>query len=293
MTGAAPDEREDNPTLGNESVDWRIRTVTQLAKDVPAAYPGGPSHRAGALVLQATSGRDAKGENVGFTTPSAVALSLSLAMKSADLARELLTHIEYSESVSPFGQTQSVTHRTTPFLFDYFEQCMSVLAFSFQALEGFCNETIEAKVTSTYPLKRKKNILTLTADELERFASTEEKLGVVLPDLLGVPSPKGSRIWNDFVELKRARDSTIHIKSRDSNPKVKQISDLDDATLFHRFLGANVTTWVRAAVAMLDHFTSMGEEPHWLEHPKKSLGVRTKRSAINQTKKNQKPRGER
>ena len=30
--------------------DWRIALATRLVKDVPAAYPGGPSHKAGAPV---------------------------------------------------------------------------------------------------------------------------------------------------------------------------------------------------------------------------------------------------
>jgi len=30
--------------------DWRIEAAATLAKDVPAAYPGGPSHKAGAHV---------------------------------------------------------------------------------------------------------------------------------------------------------------------------------------------------------------------------------------------------
>lgn len=286
-------EPEDEPVSEGKSVDWRTRTVTYLAEDVPAAYPGGPAHRAGALVVQATSGRDAKGRNVGFTTPSAVALALSLAMKAAKSARELQQQIQYSENVSPFGVGTSVTQKTTPALFDYFEQCMTVLAFGFQALEAYCNETISAKVAATYELTRKKDVLKLTADKLERVASTEEKLGTILPSLLGIPSPKGSRIWNEFLELKRARDATIHIKSRDSNPKIRQPSDLDDATLFHQFLNANISAWVRAAVAMIDYFASQNVSPPWLEHVKDTLGVRTKQPTTNQTKRNQEPRGQR
>ncbi len=287
------DEQVDESASGGGSADWRLRTTSRLAQDVPAAYPGGPSHKAGALVVQFTAGRDAKGRNVGFSTPSAVALALSIAMKAAHEGRRLHKEIEHSESVSPFGSGTSVTEASIAALFDYFEQCMTVLAFSFQALEAYCNDTISTKVMATYELTRGKEVLKLTADELERVASTKEKLGAILPYLLGVPTPKGSQIWNEFIELKRARDATIHIKSRDSNPRVRQPSDLDDATLFHQFLGANVLQWVRTAVVMIDHFASEGDSPLWLEHAKKTLSVRAKKPATNQKKTNKLPRGKR
>src|SRR5688500_18380102 len=101
--------------------DWRIRIATPLTSDVPAAYPGGPSHSAGALVVQSTAGKDSRGRSIGFTTPSAVALALSLAIKAVDQSRVLRTRVEASEIVSPFGPSTSVTHESTGALYDYFE----------------------------------------------------------------------------------------------------------------------------------------------------------------------------
>src|SRR5688500_6653453 len=64
----------------NDAVDWRIRLVSHLAKDVPGTAAGAPAHKAGALILGSTLGRDAKGRIVGFATPSAIALALDLAI---------------------------------------------------------------------------------------------------------------------------------------------------------------------------------------------------------------------
>ena len=60
----------------------------------------------------------------------------------------------------------------------------------------------------------------MTADELERNLTTKEKLATILPALVGVPNPKGKKVWQDFAALKDARDATIHIKSKDANPRV-------------------------------------------------------------------------
>ena len=149
-----------------------------------AAYPGGPSHNAGALVFTETSGKDAKGRFVGFTTPSAIALALDLALKAVDRARELQNQLDSSEVVTPFGPGTSVTYASTSTLYDYVQQCMTVLAFSFQALEAFCNETISAKVSGTYPLERRRTISHVTADELE-VGMVGEHVNVALADAAG------------------------------------------------------------------------------------------------------------
>jgi hypothetical protein len=276
-----------------ESVDWRTRIAAHLTEDLPPAYPGEPSAKADALVVQSTPARDANGHYVSFTTSSAVALALSLAMKSADQAQELRKQIERTTVVSPFGASTSVTHESKPALFDYLECCMAVLTFSFQALEAYSNEIISEKVPGHFVRRYRKDVRQVTAEELERDASTEEKVGTILPKLLGVKTPKGTRLWEDFFELKGARDATIHIKSRDSSPRVKQPGDLDTATLFHRLLGADASTWIRGAVTMIDYFATAGLTPQWLPHVKSKVGVRSKNLPSNQRKLSPPPRGDR
>src|SRR5215212_8494768 len=140
--GSVPKEDDASPTY---PVDWRIRIVTHLTQDVAPAYPGGPSHKAGALVVQSTPGKDAKGQAMGFATPSAVGLALSLAIRASEEAAGLRTALNRTRSVSPFGESASVTMESIPDLYDFFERCMTSVTFSFQALEGYCNEVISYK----------------------------------------------------------------------------------------------------------------------------------------------------
>jgi hypothetical protein len=172
---------------------------------------------------------------------------------------------------------------------------MIAVTFSFQALEAYGNEIISYKVPGTYTLLRDNGHrkLKVKADELERIASAEEKLGTILPELLKIPSPRGRRQWEAFVKLKEARDATIHIKSRDSAPRIMEPSDLDERTLFHRFLGANIGEWPKAAVTMILYFASVVGTPPYLEHARKILGVQAKGPATNQSKRNQPPRRDR
>lgn len=64
--------------------DWRYAAVSRLAADVPAEYPGGPSHKAGAPVYQSALVETADGEYVAFTTPSATAMAINVALKAAE-----------------------------------------------------------------------------------------------------------------------------------------------------------------------------------------------------------------
>lgn len=69
--------------------DWRIAAVARLAQDLPAAFPGGPSHKAGAPVYQTELVPTSKGEPLGFLTPSATAMALSIALGASRSAKRL------------------------------------------------------------------------------------------------------------------------------------------------------------------------------------------------------------
>ena len=124
--------------------------MTHLTQDVAPAYPGGPAHKAGALVVQSTPGKGAKGQPMGFATPSAVGLALSLAIRASEEAAGLRAALNRTRSVSPFGESASVTMESIPDLYDFFERCMTSVTFSFQALEGYCNEVISYKAPAPW-----------------------------------------------------------------------------------------------------------------------------------------------
>jgi hypothetical protein len=164
--------------------DWRIQAVTHLAKDLPQAFPGGPSHKAGTPVYLTSVINSKEFGFFGFHTPSAAALSLDIALKAASRALQLRPEIISEEVIAPWGKGKQITIENLPTLYEYFQQCMIAVTFSFQALECFCNHSIARKMTGTITLARRRGDETLTAEEVERNISTEEKLATVLPRLL-------------------------------------------------------------------------------------------------------------
>lgn len=96
------------------------------------------------------------------------------------------------------------------------------MVFAFTTLESFANEVIanEVKATSykytaTRSTKEAKpgEKFTYGGEALERNVSLNEKLAQVLPDALGVTSPKGLHLWRGYKSLKEWRDRIIHLKS--------------------------------------------------------------------------------
>jgi hypothetical protein len=233
--------------------DWRIAGVVTLAKDMAAAYPGGPSHKAGRPMYQLTLTKDSSGTPIGFTTPSPVALALSIAITAASRAVALRETVAFRDVITPSGPGKSVAHENLPHLYDYFECCMVTVAFSFQALEVFCNETIATRVSGTHELRR-------------RNESTEEKLAQILPGILGTESPKVKGVWQRFKELKRIRDTTIHLKQHDAYS-----GDIDRESLLYQFFQRRMDRYPSIAVEMIDFFAVGVKQPRWLALAKERL----------------------
>src|SRR5207247_2481208 len=92
--------------------------------------------------------------------------------------------------------------------------------------------------------------------EIERNVSTEEKLATILPELAKLKSPKGTKLWENFVKLKELRDATIHLK--ELNQYVRGAEDKQ--TVYYQFLTHDATEYPRRAIAMIRYFTPKGRD---------------------------------
>jgi len=109
-------------------------------------------------------------------------------------------------------------------------------------------------------VKRRKSEELLSPEATERTLSTEEKLKTVVPKLLNVPTPSGKAIWEKFINLRRARDATIHLKSFDQYP----LGITDKETLFFQLLNHNPIEFPETAISLIRYFYTDQELPRWL-----------------------------
>jgi hypothetical protein len=149
-----------------------------------------------------------KGLTVGFGLPSAPALMLHLAYESFAAYRSTDV-IEFFDR-HPQGRWPDDQKP----LFNFFERFISHVVFSFTALESFTNEVVPLGYSyRTIDRNTSKEVI-YSRDEIQRYISLDEKLSTLLPDALGIESPKGLHTWRDFKKLKKVRNRVIHLKQR-------------------------------------------------------------------------------
>jgi hypothetical protein len=242
--------------------DWRLLFETTLAADMPAAYSGGPEHKAGARIVMSTLGARRGAVPLGFATPSTSALALSAAIRAAADAAALRSSLRYTPNISPWGPAEAVTDETMGKLYDFFEQAYIAIVFSYQAVEAFANEEIQRLVTAPQHLSLRGRWEDLDADACERWLSTGQKIADLLPGLLGITAPKKEKWWPAFKELGRLRDATIHLKARHAYPRTGEPT----ASFFHELLAVrSLAMYPQAGVGAIEHLHQGRERPTWLQ----------------------------
>ncbi len=172
-----------------------------------------------------------------------------------------------TDTLTPLGSGKQVAKENLPHLYDFFEHSMIAVTCSFQSLEMFCNQIIAQKPQSSFSLPRGKSVLNLSAEELERRASTEEKVADILPSFLNLKSPKGTKLWERFQDLKTARDSTIHCKSKEMRTDIT----VDRESLFFQFFRREPTEFPAIAFEVIQYFHKDGKLPRWAITAKKRI----------------------
>jgi hypothetical protein len=289
--------KSSNPTSIEQDGlgDWRFQAVTRLASDQPPAYPGGPSHKAAAPVYLISRTETADHPDFMFRTPNAAALALQSAFHAAERASALWPQIAFDEVQTPEGKGESVTLASMPILFDYFEECATTATASFRAIEAFANQTVGTHVHNPITLPRRKrpeifqlSIIrrfpfikflenktseTLNSDEIEKRISTEEKISVIIPDIIQKSTPKGRREWQHFVELRDVRNAAIHFKSADQYLTPGKTTT---ESLYYYLLNHDPRIYPRTALAIIWALRVETDVPRWLLHLAEKYGTATR-----------------
>lgn len=251
------------------ALDWRIQAATTTVTEIPAAFPGGPSHPAGSTGVLVSQVTPAEGVPIAFPAPSAAALALGVAARAARTAAGLRNDLRFDTAVAPGGAVQSLESTSTSRLFDYFDHCFVAVVFSIQALEAYCNYKIAHAAKGDLTVQRRGQQVSLSPLEVERELSIDEKLGEVLPGLLDVPTPKGRAEWEAYIHLRRLRDATVHIKSH--HQWTGSSGDFEHSP-YAWFVQQPVLIVPLPAIRLLRYF-AIEHEQGWLDGAQKSLEV--------------------
>lgn len=240
-------------TTKKPPLDWRYRVVTTLAEDFKSPWTG-ILHKKGASVSLSTSVRHGR-RTIGIGDPSAPALFLSQSYKAYELSQK--NHPFIIENPDTLGDELSA------FVYDYLEQIMASIIFAYTAIEAFANEEISEDYVYESEMHSSEILIAYQKDSIERRISLDEKLGSILPKTKKLSTPKGLKIWADYVELKRLRDRIVHLKSRDRAHS--KANDLFPDSIWSQLLHPKQLNYPLVAKKMMLHFVKE-EKYHWLKY---------------------------
>jgi hypothetical protein len=244
-----------SPDLG----DWRLMTAGWVTafNHVPLDEP--KSFRA------STWFRDKTGNEVSFPTPSAVALHLNAAWKASKRAQAIKTGL-MNHLLNENGKlTLQASEDRVATLFDYFEEMIAVAFGSYGAIEAFCNQTIvERGGAAVTVVTKKKTKVSKTPEEVEREQSTDEKLGRIVPALLGIRTPRGLGVWDIYLGMKHIRDAVTHFKRRD---QARHADQANEPTALLELYRIDCFKLPEDAMRILRYFQSNDDVQRWMMNP--------------------------
>lgn len=234
--------------------DWRLQTTTNLAKDWNNPWTGQTVPKGTRITVVTVAQLNSK-KVVTIPVPNGSAILLSASKKSHSRAKELRAKSKIDSSIK-----KEVEFISESEAFDFLEDTIQSIILAFSAIEAFANEVIPDNFQYAH-LRRSKTILeTANKQQIERFISLEEKLDQVIPEVLGIKSPKSHKSWSEFKKLKKLRDRITHMKSQD-----RKSSGPESDTLWHQLV--KLSTPHRTAFDVIKYFTTkMDSPPQWVEY---------------------------
>jgi hypothetical protein len=187
---------------------------------------------------------------VNFGLPSGPALFLHLAHAAFEQVRDIEPRSLFDE------HPQGVWPDSQGPLFDFLESTVAHVVFAFTAIEAFANEAVPKGFVYSRVVKGVTEHL--RKSDVERRVNLDEKLGRVLPAALSVASPKGERVWQHYVSLKKIRHRLIHLKAVD-----RAASGPEDETVWGTLLKTHKEPWCDHAHALIGAFGPAVTDRRW------------------------------
>lgn len=231
--------------------DWRLHATARLSSDWANPWTG-ETVPEGTRITVSSVMQLTKKKRLTIPLPNATALLLNSSAVAFTAARS----IRESSGIDKSLKTD-VSFQSDKEAFDYVERMIEAVVLAFTALEAFVNETIPEEFIYARHARSEVVLEAANKSNIERHIPIDEKLTSVLPEVLKCASPKGSRCWQNYKQLKETRDRLIHMKTSDRKSSGPDIDTLWKAVFL-------TPAPHLAAKAMIDHFVkAMQTRPGW------------------------------
>jgi len=238
--------------------DWRLQAITTLASDFVSPSTG-QRHPAGSpVVLSAFAKKD--GALLQFPLPSVVAMYLSMSHRALSEGGTSLEAALAPPHHNVADGTMAIPESRETLFLSGMENLAAGVIFAYSAIEAFANHSIPDDYTYQRDRGDRRFREVYNKDQIERWLSLDTKLDQVLPEILSVTSPKGTKVWQEFTWLQEIRDRLVHTKSADwrkSGPEQAQ------GILWTQLLDHNVNSAISAASRTIMHYHK-GPPERWM-----------------------------
>jgi hypothetical protein len=231
-----------------EEYDWRLQAITTLAKD--AISPTGKKMKKGEPLIL-VSPIEVNGEKTYIHTPNPIAMLLNI------------SNINYKNSCKKFNfkELKKSNKDDEKDYFDSIEFYMASIIFAYTALEIFSNYSIPDYFKFPKIREDKKCIEIYNKEQIEKNIKLDLKISEILPIIYKIDSFKGTKKWEEYLELKNIRDRIIHLKSNDTqynkkgNPYKHLWNDLIN--------NGEIKDYTKIAKGLIEYFYK-DKKPRWL-----------------------------
>ena len=224
----------------SDDIDWRLQSVAILNSSNDLT--GEPQIIVGDITMVVVDQiRLSDGRLLAFPIPNPSAMMLDASRRAFVEAQRLFANESLTHT--PRGFVQFSTNADAV---DFAEHITVSVFTAYTALECFANEMIPPWLTFK-KTERKGEPRVLRKEEIERELKLGEKLGVVLPHVFEVASPKGTSAWDAFIKLEKVRNRIVHMKHND-----RRSSSLDVDTIWKALL--TIASPHHTAKQLMDRF---------------------------------------
>jgi len=231
--------------------DWRIYGVTILPKNLPKADPDAPFHPAVTPIYPMTVS-EWDSNPLTFGTPSTIKIAFNIALAASYNALIAKEKVEFV----PHENCLMIPPQGFPHLYDYFEQFMTCVTYSFLTLEIFSNFVIDSVIgKKTVLLQLEKKVKHYSSIELQREnISILKKLLIILPKILNIPSIEKNnlKLWGEFKEMNALRNKITHMRPRDTN----RGASLDRDSIFAEMINNTPVNYPFYSLKIMDYYKS-------------------------------------
>ena len=231
--------------------DWRLHATARLAEDWENPWSGQTVPKGSRLTVSSIV-QLTKKKQLTIPLPNATALLLNASAVAFGSARAIRESNTIDKTLR-----KDVSFHSDKEAFDYIERMIESIVLAFTALEAFVNEAIPEDFVYAHHVRSEVVLEATNKANIERHVPIDEKLASVLPEVLKCESPKGSRCWQGYKQLKQTRDRLVHMKSEDRKSSLAEVDTLWKAIFL-------IPAPHLAAKAIIDHFAkAMPTKPGW------------------------------